>query len=283
VINCVVSSLCNALKLGTESVGGFQNIAISNCTVYDTSLAGLALETVDGGGLENVTVANIVMRNAKGVIFLRLGKRARPAYEGAPTPGLGFFRNVVISDIQATGADAVGCAIVGLPECAIENITLANVRIQFQGGGTLADASREIPEIPAHYPEYQMFGVLPASAFYCRHVKNLRLLNTWVAFEHADLRPAFVCDDAADLRVSDFAASNCNPVLVLRDTRHAWLEAGRAQQGNEVYLRLEGKQTEDISIAANDLHASRKPLELGPGVQPGAILVSPPMQPYRGE
>ena len=283
VTNCVLSSLCNALKLGTESVGGFQNIAISNCTVYDTGLAGLALEAVDGGGLENVTVANIVMRNAKGVIFLRLGNRARPAYAGAPTPGLGFFRNVVISDVQATGADSVGCAIAGLPDRAMENITLANTRIQFQGGGTRADASRHIPELPAGYPEYRMFGVLPASAFYCRHVKNLRLLNTWVAFEREDLRPALVCEDAVELRVSDLAAPNSNPMLVLRDVRDAWLEASRAPRGNGAYLRLEGNQTHDIRVADNDLRASREPFDLGPGVPPEAVWVSPAMQPHRGE
>ena len=283
VTNCVLSSLCNALKLGTESVGGFQNIAITNCTVYDTGLAGIALESVDGGVLENVSVSNILMRNVNGPIFLRLGNRARPIYEGAPTPGLGSFRNVMISDIQATGGGTVGCTIAGLPERAIENVTLANIRIQLQGGGTQADAAREIPELPAHYPEYNMFGVLPASGFYCRHVKNLRLLNTQVTFGREDLRPALVCEDAADLRISDFAAPNSNPVMVLRDTRDAWLEANRAPQGNRVYLRLEGKQTEDISIAANDLRASKKPLDLGPGVRPESVLASPPMQPYRGE
>jgi polygalacturonase len=35
--------------MGTESNGGFQNITIDNCTIYDTRLAGIALETVDGG------------------------------------------------------------------------------------------------------------------------------------------------------------------------------------------------------------------------------------------
>jgi len=282
VTNCVLSSLGNALKLGTESVGGFQNIAFTNCTAYDT-VGGIALETVDGGVLENVTVSNIVMRNVKGPIFLRLGNRARPAYEGAPTPGLGSFRNVMISNVQATGAETVGCPIAGLPERAMENITLANIRIQFRGGGTAADASREIPELSTHYPEYNMFGVLPAYGFYCRQVKNLRLLDTRVAFEHADLRPALVCEDVADLRISDFAAPNSNPVMVLRDTRDAWLEANRAPQGNQVYLRLEGRQTENISIASNDLRASKKPLDLGPGVRPEVVLVSPLLQPYRGE
>ena len=281
VTNCVLSSQCNGLKLGTETVGGFQNIAISNCTVYDTTLAGVALEIVDGGTLENVTVSNILMRNVKGPIFLRLGNRARPAYEGAPKPGLGSFRNVMISNVQATGADVVGCAIVGLPERAMENITLANIRIQFQGGGT--DAARDIPELPAQYPEYKMFGLLPAAGFYCRHVKNLRLLDTSVTFEHEDARPALVCEDVKDLRISDFGAPNSNPVIVLRDTRDAWLEANRAPQGNEVYLRLEGKQTDRISIAANDLRASNRPLDLGPGVRPEAVFVTPPIQPYQGE
>jgi len=283
VTNCVLSSECNALKIGTESVGGFQNIAITNCSVYDTLASGISLESVDGAALENVTVSNIVMRNVKGPIFLRLGNRARPVYEGAPTPGLGSFRNVMISDIQATGAGKVGCAIAGLPERAIENVTLANIRVQFQGGGTLADASREVPELPAHYPEFDMFGVLPASGFYCRHVKNLRLLATQVAFEREDLRPALVCEDVAGLRISDFAAPSTNPVMVLRNTHDVWVEGNRAPQGNQVYLRLEGPQTENVSIAANDLRASSKPLDLGPGVRPGAVSVSPPLQPYRGE
>ena len=283
VTNCVLSTRCSALKLGTESVGGFQNITISNCAIYDTRLAAIALESVDGGALENVTVSNIVMHNVNGAIFLRLGNRARPAFEGAPAPGLGSFRNVMISNIQATGAGAIGCAIAGLPERALENVSLANIRIQFQGGGTQADASREIPELPANYPEYNMFGVLPASGFYCRHVKNLRLLDTQLSFEHEDLRPALVCEDVSDLRISDFSASNSNPVMVLRDTRDAWLEANRAAQGNQVYLRLEGMQTENISIAANDLRASKKPLELGPGVRPDSVFMISPMQPYRGE
>jgi len=283
VSNCVLSSESNALKIGTESVGGFENITVSNCAVHDTQLAGIALECVDGGVLENVNVSNIVIRNVKCPIFLRLGNRARPAYEGAPTPGLGSFRNVMINNIQATGADVVGCAIAGLPDHAIENVTLSNIRTQFAGGGTQGDAAREIPELPDHYPEYKMFGVLPASGFYCRHVKNLRLLNTQVSFEHEDLRPPLVCEDVAGLRISDFAAPNTNPAMVLRDTRDAWVEGNRAPEGNHVYLRLEGKQTESISIGTNDLRASAKPLELGPGVRPESVLVSPALQPYRGE
>jgi len=283
VTNCVISTQCNAIKLGTESVGGFENITVSNCAVHDTKLAGIALECVDGGALENVNVSHIVMRNVNCAIFLRLGNRARPPYEGAPTPGMGSFRNVMISDVQAVGTDRVGCSITGLPQRAMENVTLANIRIQFAGGGTAADAAREVSELPEHYPEYKMFGVLPAYGFYCRHVKNLLLLDTQVTLANEDLRPALVCEDVAGLRMRDFAAPNSNPVMVLRDTRDAWLEGHRAPQGNQVYLRLEGRQTENVSLAANDLRASSKPLELGPGVRPETVFASPPLPPYRGE
>ena len=49
------------IKFGTESNGGFKNISISNC-VFE-GCQGLALETVDGALLEDITVTNITMRD----------------------------------------------------------------------------------------------------------------------------------------------------------------------------------------------------------------------------
>jgi hypothetical protein len=279
VTNCVLSTRCNALKIGTESVGGFENILFTNCAVYDTNLSGIALEVVDGAKLENVIVSNITMRNVRSAIFIRMGNRARPINETSPKPGLGSFRNVSISNIQATGVNKLGCAITGLPERSIENVTLSNIRIRFTGGGTLADAGREIAERPEAYPEYDMFGVLPAYGFYCRHVKNLRFLNTQVGFEQPDLRPALVCDDGEDLRLVDFETANSSPALLLRNTRNAWIESNRAPKENEVYLRLEGKQTENIYLVTNDLRSSKKPVEFGPEVAPNVVVEPRPLKP----
>jgi hypothetical protein len=277
VTNCVISSLQDALKLGTESVGGFENITMTNCAIYK-SRVGIALETVDGGKLENVSVSGIVMRDVGGPIFLRLGNRARPAYKGAPQPGLGSFRNVTISNVRIVGADKIGSSISGLPNCEIENVTLDNIDIQCVGGGTKEDAARKIPEFPKKYPDYAMFGILPAYGFYCRHVKNLKLLNTQVTCESKDARPALVCEDAAGLRASDFAGSNSDPMVVLRDVRDGLLDGNRAPAGNKVYLRLEGAQTEDISLVANDLHRSEKPIELTGEVRPGSVWLSPALR-----
>ena len=58
------------IKFGTESSGGFKNITISN-SVFD-HCRGLALETVDGGHLENVTISNVTMRDiANSPIFMQ--------------------------------------------------------------------------------------------------------------------------------------------------------------------------------------------------------------------
>ena len=82
VTNCVLSSLCNAFKLGTESNGGFENIVMSNCAIYDTRISGIALELVDGGTLEQVSISNVTMHNTRSAIFIRLGDRARPSRRG---------------------------------------------------------------------------------------------------------------------------------------------------------------------------------------------------------
>lgn len=217
VTNCFLSSHCNAFKLGTESVGGFQNIVMSNCVIAETRLAGIALETVDGGDFDGVSISNVSMRDVRGTaIFIRLGNRgrsywiARPgddAQDAPPPPGIGRMRNILISNVQASGIGPTGCSITGLPGAPVEGVTLSNVRLQFSGGGTAEDAARlDVPEAEAVYPEFSQFGTLPAYGFYCRHVENLRLDNLELSYEQADARPALVFDDVRRLAISGLSA-----------------------------------------------------------------------------
>ena len=79
------------IKFGTESSGGFRNIAITNC-IFE-HCRGLALETVDGGRLEDIVISNITMRNiVNAPIFLRLGARMRSP-EGTP---VGTMKRILI-------------------------------------------------------------------------------------------------------------------------------------------------------------------------------------------
>jgi polygalacturonase len=226
VSNCVLSTRCNALKMGTESNGGFQNIVITGCVIYDTRLAGIALEIVDGGVMDRVVVSNITMNKVGAPIFLRLGNRARPFKEDMKAPGMGAMRNITISNIEATGANPTGCAISGLPEAAIENLTLSNVRLSFEGSGTQADAARAIPEMPTDYPEYRMFGKLSAYGFYCRHVKGLKLLNVQLQSAKPDQRHALVLEDVEDAIVDCLDAPNqpdAETAIQLTDVKNVFI------------------------------------------------------------
>jgi len=201
VTNCLLSTACNALKLGTESNGGFEDILISNCAVYDTRLAGLALEIVDGGVMERVQVSGITMNRVGAPLFVRLGNRARPFQAKLAKPGVGRLCNVIISNVQATGAGKTGCSITGLPGHLVEHVTLENVRLWFEGGGTREEARRPVPELPDKYPEFSMFGVLPAYGFYCRHARKLTFHNVEVYAPKEEERLPLVTEDVEDLTV----------------------------------------------------------------------------------
>src|SRR5215468_1967822 len=119
------------IKLGTESNGGYKNITISNI-VFD-HCRGLALETVDGGLLEDVSVTNITMRDVMNPpIFLRLGRRLR----GPEGTLIGQLRRINISNIVAYNADPRYASIIaGIPDHQIEDVTLSDIRIFYRGGG----------------------------------------------------------------------------------------------------------------------------------------------------
>ena len=182
------------IKFGTEANGGFKNITIANC-VFDYC-RGLALEEVDGGPLEDVSISNITMRDiVNAPIFIRLGARLR----GPNNPPVGAVRRININNVIAYNvASDHGILISGLPNNPIEDVTLSNIRIFYQGGGTKEQAGREVPEYEQEYPEPSRFGTIPSWGMFARHVKGLELNNVQLSLMKDDLRPAFILDDVKD-------------------------------------------------------------------------------------
>jgi polygalacturonase len=182
------------IKCGTESNGGFKNIAISN--IIFEYCRGLALESVDGGQLQDVTISNITMRNVQMPIFMRLGARMRgPA--GIP---IGSMSRVNISDVIAHNADPrYPSCIAGIPGHDITDVRLSNIRHHMVGGLTPADAVANPPENVDAYPEPTMFGTLPAYGFFIRHATGVDLDNVQVTFENQDTRPAYVVTDVTGI------------------------------------------------------------------------------------
>jgi polygalacturonase len=202
------------IKFGTESNGGFKNIAISN--VVFEHCRGLALETVDGGALEDVTISNITMRNVQMPIFLRLGARMR----GPAGLAVGTLRRVSISNVIAHNADPrYPSTIAGIPGHHVEDIRISNVRHHMVGGLSMNDAPANPPERENAYPEPSMFGTLPAFGFFIRHARGITLDDVEVRFDKTDTRPAYALRDVADADVHHNRADKVPdvPTFVLDD------------------------------------------------------------------
>ncbi len=265
VTNCILRSHCNAIKMGTESAGGFKDIAISNCAIQRSNavaakghagriegLAGVALELVDGGSLERVSISNLVIEGTTAPIFMRLGNRGKAPKPSDPAPPVGTFRDVSISNVVATGASGTGCAIAGIPGHCLEGVTLSNIHIRFAGGGSPRDLA-DVPEVEDDYPESRMFGTLPAYGFYFRHVRGLRVQGLELSYDTPDPRPAIVCEDASRLRLQDIQAQaepGAATQVLLKDTKDA-LITGCSAMSVEAFVTETGN-CEDIRLMNND-------------------------------
>ena len=228
------------IKFGTESNGGFKNITISNC-VFD-HCRGLALETVDGGLLEDVIISNITMREITNApLFLRLGSRLRGP-EGTP---VGALRRVLVSNMIVFDADPRYPSIIsGIPGHSIEDVTLDNVHILHKGGMTLKQVAQqpadlvntfffrsqggpqlrepyETPERENDYPEPSMFGILPAHGLFIRHVDGFKVQNLDVGYREEDTRPAFVLEDVRNAEFSRVRAGHAKevPIFILKNVK----------------------------------------------------------------
>jgi len=221
VTNCIFSSHCNAIKCGTESSGGFRNITISNCIIRPSSSptkiygeyegdGGIALELVDGGIMENVSINNIVIDGPQIPLFIRLGNRGRAYKKGMDPIQVGILRDIKISNIIAHSSSSIGCSFTGIPGYYAKNITLSNISISYPGGGTHKHANAKVPEQIVEYPEGNMFGILPAYGLYLRHVENIALRDIDFSFHSEDMRHTVIADDVRGLILSDIKADISN-------------------------------------------------------------------------
>ena len=286
VSNCIFSSFCSAIKMGTESSGGFKNITITNCVILPSTApinyngrregkAGIALEIVDGGVLDGVTISNITITGTTAPIFMRLGNRARKYQPNIAKPLVGTFRNVVISNIVASEARETGCSITGIPGHPIENVTLSNIKINFVGGGTKKQAKTDVLEHEEKTPECTMFGILPAYGFFCRHVDGLTFRDIDVSFNEPEYRPALICENVHKLKLFNFNAhvsEDASAQIILRNSHNVFISQCQPPK-TDVFLRLE-KNSNHIKVIGNDLSRVNRPFVLDESIQMDALDVA---------
>lgn len=193
-------------------------MTIENIKIFDTFRSAIALESVDGGVIENIVIQNINAVNTGNAFFIRLGHR------DGEMPGI--IKNIHFKDVKVQipfgrpdiNYDMRGpevdffhnpfpSSIVGLPGHVIENVVFENIEIAYPGkaskGMAYVPLSRlsQVPENEKNYPEFSMFGELPAWGFYVRHAHGLTFKKIKLTIENHDFRPAFVFDDVDGLKM----------------------------------------------------------------------------------
>ena len=226
VTNCVVTSICNGIKLGTGSRGGFRNITVSNCVinrskengfrhwemtpdiVYKPELpsvnTGIVIMGVDGGFVENINFSDIIMRDVLSTFFVRVGKRFLK-----PNGETSTMRNITIQNIHAEGRSIIPAVIAGLEESPIENITFSNIHITLPmavNDKMFESFPAEVFENNKSYPENRItFGMkIPAAAFYVKSVKELTMNGIHIRYPVDEVRPPVRFENTERIKVNDF-------------------------------------------------------------------------------
>lgn len=243
VDNCTLRSSANGLKFGTANAGGFRNFKITNLTVFDTYRSAIALESVDGGFMDHIDIRNVIAKNTGNAIFIRRGHRNKtgpvstlqqvyianvkaevPLFkpdQGYPIEGPpdhlrpGFDKMPVRpSSYHIYGHpylpyNLIPSSIVGMPGYPVQDVTLENIEISYGGRAdkTIAHIPlsqvTSIPENEAGYPEFSMWGELPAWGLYMRHAEGITMKNVSIRYKEDDFRPAFVFDDVKRIDLQD--------------------------------------------------------------------------------
>ena len=247
IANCTVRSSASAIKFGTRSHGGFNHVLIENIKVYDTFRSAIAIESVDGGRLENVVIRNVDAVNTGNAIFIRLGKRH--------TKTVGTLKNVTLKDIKVQVAferpdyayeirgpelpffhNTFPSSITGIPGHSVENVLLENIEIIYPGRGNNGLANMplsrldDVPEKEGDYPEFSMFKELPAWGFYVRHMNGLTMKNIKLSIEAPDYRPPFVFDDVQNLKLQSviIQGDQKSKHIILHNTENVEIDDERA-------------------------------------------------------
>lgn len=276
ITNCVLTTRCNAFKMGTESRGDFRNISVTNCAIYgkpDTvqrPISGIAVEMVDGAVTDGVVVSNITMRDVDTPIFIRLGNRGR----GQAVPTTGSLRNVSINNVIAAGG-TMSSSVTGLPGHRVQNVSLTGINITMKGGEQEVRGLLDVPEQEDKYPEARMFGKLPSHGFFVRHVEGLTMRSLQLRTEEPDVRPAMIFHDVRELDLDGFRADSVHgkeAVLWFHDVVGAMVRGARTPHAVQDFLRVTGARSRSIQLSNNQVAPAGRMVRIGEDVGDGAVI-----------
>ncbi len=201
VKNCFVDKLNvkagNCFKLGTDGLGSFVNFDVSGLTLVNAiQNSAIAIESMDGAVIDNLTIRDCVIKNCGQAFFIILADRRRTV-TGRQTR-IGTISNIHLKNITGSGfTQQYPSIITGIKGHNIQNVTFENIDFTLKGG--IKTSNQRVMEYDGTYPEGSKFGVTNAMAFYVRHTDKITFINCQIKPEKPDARKWLVAQNVKQI------------------------------------------------------------------------------------
>lgn len=200
VYDCELATHASAIKLGTASIGGFEDIIFSNITIrkskadtvhhplnFENGMTGIDLAAVDGGEMKRISISNIKMEGLENPIHIKLGNRlSKDIHSNANKAGaeplsqtkVSKIEDIIISGVEAQNGGPYPIVIAGFEGNSIKNVTLKDITIKPNVAGNEASQNSEINWNHRGYPFILSFNSqMPAYGIVSYHTEGLRIEN----------------------------------------------------------------------------------------------------------
>lgn len=190
------STCCNALMFGSETCGDFSHYRFAHILITGAGKSGLGMVSMDGARISDVDYSDIAMTGVAGPIMEKVGIR-RSCGGGPP---VGDISHISYSHITATSLGAYTPTLWGQPGHQIEDVSFAHVSLSFPAGHAPVPLLAPADDPYLYNPD--TIGTRPAYAFYIHDASGVTFTHSAFA-ESGDARPAFVLDNARQVRLRD--------------------------------------------------------------------------------
>lgn len=165
----------------------------------------------------------------------------------------------------------------GIPSHLIQGVTLENIHINLEGGGTQDDAGIKFEEAIATYPEVRMFGnVFPSYGMYIRHAAGVNLKNIVLKTKKPDARPAVIAQDVDNLSLTKWnlpASVSKEPVIRLASVSNSRFKKLTIPAKPELFFAIEDVESRNIVIYKNVIFDDRNAIAISNGAPLSGIAI----------
>jgi polygalacturonase len=222
--NCLLSSHCNAVRVGAENFAGFEDIHFSNCHIFNSS-NGITFQNIDGFKMKRISFKGIAMYEVGIPIYVITGRKIYPIgvpeeeYPCQPGKYPASIEDLMFDNISGnnigyyqgvgTGGDTVtriyrdAIILSGHKDAPLVRCSMNNINFHFNGGGSLDDNNVILPEVN-NLPN-PTFESTPAYGIITRNTNNLKMTNINLSYEEEDKRSAIIVENGMNTMLKNIS------------------------------------------------------------------------------